>query len=57
MEIIKGYEFDLDKSIYLHQTIKKKFWEVTVSGSSVQYRAGVLRGEKEAKIIEVNRDY
>lgn len=57
MEIIKGYEFELDKPVYLHQTIKKKFWEVTVTDSNVKYRAGVLRGDKEAKIIEVNRDY
>jgi hypothetical protein len=57
MEIIKGYEFQLDKPVYLHQTIKKKFWEVTVTDSNVKYRAGVLRGDKEAKIIEVNRDY
>lgn len=25
--------------------------------SNVKYRAGVLRGDKEAKIIEVQKDY
>ena len=42
--MIRGYRFDLDQKIRLENS-KKKFWEVSIEGPEVHYRAGVLRGE------------
>lgn len=57
METIKGYQFDLTKTVYLNNLKKNKFWEVTIDEGTVKYRAGVIRGDQEHKIIEVNKDY
>ena len=51
MEKIKSYWFDLAEAVYLVHA-KRKFWEVKIDGSEVNYRAGVLRGSNEEhKII------
>lgn len=57
METIKGYQFDLTQKVYLNNLKKNKFWEVTIDDITVKYRAGVIRGDQEHKIIEVVKDY
>ncbi len=37
--------------------MKSKFWEVKIDDADVTYRAGVLRGEEEHKILEVIKNY
>lgn len=39
---ISGYEFDLTKSVYLHNP-NNKFWKVQIDGKTVTYRAGKLK--------------
>lgn len=58
MEVIAGYEFNLNSIVYLLHP-NNKFWEVELSGSTVSFRIGKVSGEveEEDRVQQVEKTY